>query len=121
MKTFSELKSFCEKNNIRYEINPRYSKATFVLQPVIDENGDIRFTTQEHRTFLGYEIGMNNIAGRKGKSEWNWVWFETLGIPKDLTDDTLFCFRERYSQNNGKSNKGWREELNAENTIENRM
>ena len=121
MKTFAQLKNFCEKNNIRHEINPLYSKPTMIECLEKDENGKIRFTLKEHRTFLGYEFGMNNIAGRNGKSEWQWVWFETLSFDKPLEDETLFWFRERYSQLNGTSNKGWSEEMNAENTIERRM
>ena len=120
MKTLKELKNFCEKNNVRYEINPLYSKPSWIEQLVKDENGKLRFTLVEHRTLLGYEIGMNNIAGKKGQSEWQWVWFETIACFDEPTDDTNFFFRERYSQVNGTSNKGWREEMNAENTIERR-
>jgi len=114
MKTLKELKNFCKKNNVRYEINPLYSKPYEILDYV-----DGKFKYVEHRTLLGYEIGMNNIAGKSGRSEWQWVWFETISCePKD---DTLFFFRERYSMVNGTSNKGLNEERNAENTIERRM
>ena len=115
MKTYKELKNFCEKNNVRYEIHPMYSEPYYVLDYV-----DGKFKHVEHRTLLGYEIGMNNIAGRKGQSEWQWTWFETIACYEEPTDDTMFFFRERYSQINGTSNKGFRESMNAENTIERR-
>ena len=116
MKTLSQLKSFCEKNNVRYEINAIYGKPYEILEYV-----DGKFKSVEHRTLLGYEIGMNNIAGKSGKSEWQWTWFETIGCYDEPKDDTVFFFRERYSMVNGTSNKGWREAINAENTIERRM
>lgn len=121
MKTLNELKSFCEKNNVRYEMNPLYSKPSMIEQLVKDENGKIRFTMVEHRTLIGYEFGMNNIAGKSGRSEWQWVWFETIGCFDEPKDDTEFWFRNRYSMVNGENHKGWREEWNAENTIERRM
>ena len=62
---------------------------------------------------------MNNIAGRKGLSEWQWTWYEMIDI--ELKDDSLFFFSERYSQVNGKSYKGFNEEWNAEQTMDRRM
>ena len=121
MKTLNELKSFCEKNNVRYEMNPIYSEPSWMEQLVKDENGNIRFTMVEHRTLIGYEFGMNNIAGKKGRSEWQWVWFESIACFDEPKDDTQFWFRERYSMVNGETHKGWREMFNAENTIERRM
>ena len=121
MKTFNELKNFCEKNNVRYEMNPLYSEPSMIEQFVKDENGNYHFRLVEHRTLIGYEFGMNNIAGKKGRSEWQWVWFETIGCHEEVSDDTMFWFRNRYSQVNGENHKGWREEINAENTIERRM
>ena len=121
MKTLNELKNFCEKNSVRYEMNPVYSKPFMIEQLVRDENGKIRFTLVEHRTHLGWEFGMNNIAGKSGRSEWQWVWFETIGCDKEVHDDTMFFFRNRYSMVNGENHKGWREEMNAESTIERRM
>ena len=110
MKTFKELKDFCEKNNVRYEINPLYSEPWYSPYDI-----------EEHRTLIGYEFGMNNIAGKNGRSEWQWVWFETIGCCDEPQDDTMFWFRNRYSMVNGENHKGWREEMNAENTIERRM
>jgi len=121
MKTLNELKNFCEKNNVRYEMNPLYSEPIIIEQLVKDENGKIRFAMVEHRTLIGYEFGMNNIAGKSGRSEWQWVWFETIGCFDEPKDDTKFCFRNRYSMVNGENHKGWREEWKAENTIERRM
>lgn len=116
MKTFKELKDFCEKNNVRYELNAIYSKP---YEYPAYENG--KWVRKESRTLLGYEFGMNNIAGRKGKSEWQWTWFETIFCVDEIKDDDKFFFRARYSMVNGKEYKGWREDLNAENTIERRM
>ena len=116
MKTLAQLKNFCEKNNVRYEIHPKYSDPYEILDYV-----DGKFQFVEHRTLLGYTIGMNNIAGKSGRSEWNWTWFETLSCHEEPTDDTKFFFSHRYSMVNGKYYKGWREDFNAENTIERRM
>jgi hypothetical protein len=109
MKTYKELKDFCEKNNVRHEIHPIWSKPWY--NP---------FSREEQRCILGYEIGMNNIAGRKGKSEWQWVWFETVGCPKELTEDVKFTFKWRYSQLNGRTYQGCREGWQANDTIERR-
>lgn len=121
MKTLNELKNFCEKNNVRYEMNPLYSKPSMIEQLRKDENGNLRIEMVEHRTLIGYEFGMNNIAGKSGKSEWQWVWFESIACFEEPKDDTIFWFRERYSMVNGKAYKGFREEFNVENTIERRM
>ena len=121
MKTLNELKSFCEKNNVRYEMNPLYSEPSMIEKFVEDENGNYKFRLVEHRTLIGYEFGMNNIAGKRGRSEWQWVWFETVACFDEPKDDTQFWFRERYSMVNGETHKGWRESFNAENTIERRM
>ena len=121
MKTLNELKSFCEKNNVRYEMNPLYSEPSMIEQFVEDENGNYKFRLVEHRTLIGYEFGMNNIAGKRGHSEWQWVWFETVACFDEPKDDTQFWFRERYSMVNGETHKGFRESFNAENTIERRM
>lgn len=110
MKTYKQLKEFVESKNVRYVVNTLYSKPWY--NP---------FDCEEYRTILGYEIGMCNIAGRKGKSEWQWVWFETLLCPDTLEDDTQFIFRNRFSQVNGVDHRGWRESVNAERTIERRM
>ena len=120
MKTLKELKNFCEKNNVRYEINPIYSEPRMIEQLEKDENGKIRLTLKEHSTIVAYEFGMNNIAGRSGKSEWQWVWFESAIYPDQPSEDTIFWFRERYSMVNGMSYKAWRERMNALNTIERR-
>lgn len=108
MKTLRELKNFCEKNNVRYEINTVYYPSDYDL-PV------------EEREICKYEIGMNNIAGRNGLSNYQWVWFECYAFGgKKLTDDCEMMFRERYSQVNAKSYKGWRESWAAEECIERR-
>lgn len=109
MKTLAELKAFCEKNNVRYELNPHYAK-----------DGFYNIITGEYeKVQVGWFFGMNNIAGRKGKSEWNWTWFKSIG--SEANDDTMFYFSERYSMVNGKSYKGWREDMAANETIERRM
>lgn len=107
MKTLKQLKDFCEKNNVRYEINPVYYSSD-------------RYLPVEEREVERYEIGMNNIAGKQGKSEWQWTWFECFAFGKELTDDSEMMFRERYSMVNGKSYKGWRECFAAEECIERR-
>lgn len=116
MKTYKQLKDFCETKKVRHEVNPLYSKPYEYLAV---EDGKVVW--KEGRTLLGFEIGMCNIAGRKGKSEWQWVWFETLLCPKTLEDDTQFIFRNRYSQVTGQDHRGWREDLQANRTIETRM
>lgn len=115
MKTYKELISFCEKNNVRYEVNAKYSEPYEYLKY---ENG--KMVWKSERVLLGYEFGMNNIAGRKGKSEWQWVWYETIAFHR-LEDDTKFYFKERYSQLNGKSYTSWRESAAAREIIAKRM
>ena len=115
MKTYKELKHFCETNNVRYEVNPLYSKP--YEYPAYEDG---KCVWKVSRTILGFEFGMNNISGRKGRTEWNWVWYETLLCPKELEDDTKFCFRNRYNQAIGKNCKGWREEYKADMIIERR-
>lgn len=107
MKTLAQLKNFCEKNNVRYEINPLYYDCD-------------RFLPVEEREIMGYEIGMNNISGKQGASSWQWVWFECYTFGKPLSDECEMMFRERYSQLNATSNKSWREGWAAEATIERR-
>ena len=109
MKTLNELKSFCEKNNVRFELQKKMNRARY---PWERDGEDDRFQ-------VGWAFGMNNISGRSGRSEWQWVWFEAYGT--ELTDETVFFFTERYSQLNGKSNTGVRELIQAEETIERRM
>ena len=116
MKTYKELKDFCETKNVRHEVHPIYSKPY-----ECPELEDGKLVWKEKRCIVGYEFGMCNIAGRKGKSEWQWVWFETIYCPETMEDDVCFFFRNRYSQLTGQDHKGWREAVNAENTIELRM
>ena len=108
MKTFAELKEFCEKCNVKFELNPKYGSEQY--NP---------WTGEWEKPIIGYFFGMNNIAGRKGKSEWNWTWFEMVDF--DLREDSLFFFCERYSMVNGKSYKGANELWNAEHTMNRRM
>lgn len=118
MITFKEIKNFCEKNNIRHEIRKQYGIPHNYMELV---DGEVKWV--EHRAFLGYEIGMNNIAGKRGQSEWQWIWFETIGCYDEdgIKDDTELYFRERYSQVNGTSYKGWREGCKAVETIKRRL
>ena len=109
MKTLAELKSFCEKNNVRYELNPMYAK---------QEHFNI-VTGEYEKLQIGWYFGMNNIAGKKGKSEWNWTWFKAYG--EEANDETVFFFDERYSMVNGKSYKGFSEDFAANRMIERRM
>lgn len=108
MKTLAELKNFCEKCNVRYEINPAYGTEFYNLS-----------TGKWEKSIVGYYFGMNNIAGRKGRSEWNWTWFQCWDA--ELKDDSMFFFSERYSMLNAKSYKGANENWNANQTIERRM
>ena len=116
MKTYKQLKEFCETKNVRYEVNPIYSKP---YEYLAYEDG--KAVWKENRILLRYEFGMCNIAGRKGRSEWQWVWFESILCFQELNDNTKFLFRNRYSQVNGVNYKGWREKCKAEHTIELRM
>lgn len=115
MKTLKELKNFCEKNNIRYEIHTVYGQPYDSLEIV---DGHYKFV--EKRNIMGFTIGMNNIAGKKGQSEWQWTLFETIGCYDEPTDDTMFYFSHRYSMLNGKYHKGWREHWKALEIIEKR-
>lgn len=61
MKTYKQLKDFCETKKVRHEVNPLYSKPYEYLAV---EDGKVVW--KEGRTLLGFEIGMCNIAGRTG-------------------------------------------------------
>ena len=61
MKTLNELKTFCEKNGVRYELQKKMNRARFPWE---------RTNEEDERFQVGWAFGMNNIAGRSGKSEW---------------------------------------------------
>lgn len=108
MFTLNQLKSFCEKNNVNYELNPRYSEEEY-------------YSVTSHKwekIQIGWYFGMNNISGTK-QGEWQWVWYETIG--EELNEDTNFFFSERYSMAVGKSYKGINESYRAYETINKRM
>jgi hypothetical protein len=108
MFTLNQLKNFCEKNNVRYELNPRYTKEEYY-----------NYTTKEwERVQTGWYFGMNNISGTK-QGEWQWVWYQTIG--EKLDEETKFFFEERYSMAVGKSYRGLNEDWRAYNTITRRM
>lgn len=104
MKTFKQLKDFAEKNNVRFEVNPKWSSEYY-------NYGEGKYM----RDIIGYYFGLNNITGRKGKSEYQWVWFEAYDT--ELTDEVLFFFVERFSCVNGKSYKGLEERMRANEII----
>lgn len=112
MKTLKELKDFCEKNNVRYEINPLYHTYFSV------------WTCKDEKLLCGYEMGMNNIAGRKGKSEGQWTWYKTIEPiheEDEFSNSSVMMFRERYSCVVGRSYKGFDEEFRTEKLIDRRM
>ena len=89
MKTYKELKQFVEKQGCVFECS----------------KGD-----------YSHHFGINNPTGRKGASEWQWVWFESIG--EELNDETIFFPSHRYSISNGKYYKGWQEKIRMEEIIE---
>lgn len=109
MFTLNQLKSFCEKNNVRYEINPRYS----------DKEIYNFLTKKWDKIQLGWYFGMNNISGTK-QGDFQWVWYEAITC-QELSDETNFYFVERYSCAVGKSYKGINESWKAYKTITRRM
>ena len=111
--TYAELKNFVESCGVRFELNPRMEKTGDIVKN--PETG--RWEDETYQS--GWFFGMNNIAGRSGKSEWQWVWFRCYD--EELTDESYFYFEERYSMVNGRAYKGVREWLNAVATIERRM
>lgn len=111
MKTLKELREFCNKCNVRFEEHP-----------IMKDLGLFHFEDGElvkDLVCVGYEFGMNNITGRKGNSEWQWVWFET--ITENPGENDNLWFRERYSMANGKSYKDINNRMAANETIERRM
>lgn len=108
MKTLAELKAFCEKNNVKYELNPMYGKEYY--NP---------YAGEWRKPQIGWYFGMNNIAGKKGKSEWQWTWFQSTD--DEATDESIFFFCERYSMLNGRSYTSGTEMLQAERIIERKM
>ena len=105
---YAKIKSIAAKNNCEVEVSPVYSKTNMYLTM---EDG--KLTWKEHRSILGFEIGIRNLYGRKGKSEWQWFWFQTLLCPETLEDEIPLIFEHRYSQLTGQYNKGIWEGINA--------
>lgn len=114
MITYGQLKSIAEKKGLRIEVSTRYSKP---YEYIAYEDG--KCVWKESRTILGYTIGINNLYGRKGKSEWQWFWFETLACYDTLEDDTVVMFTHRYSQVTGNYNKGINDRLSVVSYIKN--
>lgn len=106
MITYAQLKSIAAKNGCKVEVEQIFSKPWY--NP---------YSMEEYRTPLGFEVGIRNLYGRKGRSEWQWFWFKTSLCPETLEDDTQLYFEHRYSQLTGKSNKGIWESINAHNYI----
>lgn len=107
-----ELRDFANTCNVRFEEHPIIEKGEEYYNPFSKE-----WITPEY--VVGYEIGLNNISGRSGNAEWQWVWFETWR--EEVDGDTEMFFRERYSCNTGFSHKSFREGWKAEDTINRRM
>lgn len=110
--TLAEIRNFAKTCNVRFEEHPIVHRGEEYYNPFSKE-----WITPEY--VVGYEIGLNNVSGRSGSGEWQWVWFETY---KDKVDDnTDMLFRERYSMNTGTSHKSFREGWKVEKTIARRM
>ncbi len=109
MITYKELKEFTAKCNVKHELNPRYCDSEYYST----------ITHKWERVQLGWYFGMNNISGKSGQNEWQWVWFSCLD--DEITDESVFFFVERYSQMVGRSYKGIREDIRACETIKRRM
>jgi hypothetical protein len=105
MKTFSELKTYCEKQGLQFEVNQRFMD-------------NYTFLPAEERHEFGTFFGICNLANRKGDSEWSWTWFMSYDNKSELKEDSVFFFEERYSQLSGRSYKGWRERSRANEKIE---
>lgn len=114
MITYAQIKSIAAKNGCKVEVNPIYTKP--YDYPAI-ENGKVVWKTT--RAQYGFEIGVRNLYGRKGKSEWQWFWFESLLTPESLEDETRLSFKHRYSQLTGNYNKGLWEGIRIHNYIKN--
>lgn len=107
MKTYKELKDFAEKRGSKFKLNPKFRELN-----LYDFFGNL----QTEKEIFGYYFGIQNPSGRKGKSEYQWVWFETYKT--EVNEDTIFYFEERYSMLNGKSYKGISEEIRINEMIE---
>lgn len=90
MITFADFQAFTERTGVRYEINPKADGC-------------------------GYYFGICNPTQRTGRSEWQWVWFESFDNERSA-GEVLF-FAERYSMLTGKSHKGYNEASKWENLI----
>lgn len=111
MKTLKQLREFATKCNVRFEEHPIMKFFDYKL----NENGEL----VKDYICVGCEFGMNNISGRSGSSEYQWVWFETCKEQPEENDN--LWFRERYSQVNGKSYRDINARIAANDTIERRM
>ena len=108
MKTYSELKQFIESTGCTFECNP--------IKHTYEYYNPYSNKIEKSTIVTGYTFGINNPAQRNGKSEWQWVWFES--ISDKLDESTKFFFSHRYSMNNGKTYKGWEERSRINDRIE---
>lgn len=90
MITFADFQAFTERTGVRYEINPKADGC-------------------------GYYFGICNPTQRTGRSEWQWVWFESFDDERSA-GEVLF-FAERYSMLTGKSHRGYNEASKWESLI----
>ena len=108
MFTYKQLKEVTEKCQVKFELSPRYADRGYY-------NMDGKYVQPQ----IGWWLGLNNISGRSGQSEWQWVWFTCLD--DNLTDESKFFFDQRYSMAVGQVYRGWREGFRAFKTIEKRL
>lgn len=106
MITYAQIKSIAAKNGCKVEVSPINSK-THTRMVVKDG----KYTWEDYTFILGYKVGVQNLFGRKGRSEWQWFWFETLACDETLDDDSQLLFIHRYSQLTGQYNKGLMERV----------
>lgn len=114
MKTYGELKAFVEKVNAKYEMHPLYH--------VYEHYNPFTGEWEKNKILIGYEFGIENIAGRKGASTYIYTWFQCDVIGnEELNDNSTFFFRNKYNWASGREEKGVMVGINAEMTMERRM
>lgn len=110
--TIKELRKFAKVCNVRLEEHQIVEEGESYYNPFSK-----KWVTP--KWVQGYEIGLNNITGRIGTADWQWVWFYTW--KEEVNEDTEMFFRHRYSMNNGKAYKSCTEAFRAEQIIRRRM
>ena len=114
MKTYKELKDFVIRHHLVHECYPVKNSYEKLQQ----EDGKIQRIRCE--TIRGWLFGVHNIEGKKGTGQDEWIWFKCMNPVRELSDNSVFFFEQRYSETKNKAFRGTRERLAAYAAIQRR-